>query len=126
MFKWEYDVQLKQQGDYLVWITCLLAGYQDQIIAEIIKKGYTVSVPNKDTPIVYEPKLNLASALLSIRVQSNDPNTTTAILNTDIQTIMADKKLKSFSVIVAERISSCWAGSNFELSKEKSETESKE
>jgi hypothetical protein len=94
---------------YSCWITCLLESYQDNIVAALIKRGYTVGLSGKENV----NQSNQVSALISInlfRIDERDHNINKVI--TDVTDVLNEIKGYFYSIIVSESNYSTWAGSN--------------
>lgn len=96
---------------YTCWITCMLESYQDQIVAGLIKKGYTVGLASAGTTVVNHE--NQVSAILAVTVYKlGEIDISITKVYEDIAFVLTDMKGYFYSVIIAETNNSTWAGSN--------------
>jgi len=111
-----YEYRIVEQGSYIVWITCLLSSYQDKIIAELVKKGYTISAcGDKEVGNICWTTTNAPSALIVFSISSNASKATATSIHTDINDILSNNKMLFFSLIVCARGGACWNVGNINL-----------
>lgn len=96
---------------YTCWITCMLESYQDTIVAELIKKGYTVGLAGVGKVSVNKP--NQVSAVIALTVyKMGEENILITKVYEEVSTILTDIKIYAFSLIISESSNATWAGSN--------------
>ncbi len=101
-------------GQFYVWITCMLAEYEDAIIAGMVKKGYHVSTAAADGQVTLFNKDN-PSALICIKVESKNEEITASEISDDVRNFLSEKKFLYYSVIVSACTSCCWSSTNIVL-----------
>jgi hypothetical protein len=96
----------------------MLESYQDQIVAGLIKKGYTVGLASTGKAVVNHE--NQVSAILSLTVYklAEEELPITKVYE-DFAFILTDMKGYFYSIIIAETNNSTWAGSNIFLQPKK-------
>lgn len=89
----------------------MLESYQDQIVAGLIKKGYTVGLASTGKVIVNHD--NQVSAVIAFTAYklSQEELPITKVYD-DIGLILTDLKAYFYSIVIAETSNSTWTGSN--------------
>lgn len=96
---------------YTCWITCMLESYQDQIVAGLIKKGYTIGLASTGKVIVNQD--NQVSAVIAFTAYNlSQEDLTITKMYDDICLILTDIKAYFYSIVIAEAVNSTWTGSN--------------
>lgn len=100
-------------GQFIVWVTCMLADYEDRIIAGMVKKGYHVSAASgNEVSVKYD---NGASVLIALSIETSKEEKQAVDINKDIMDVLKENNFLFYSVIVSARAGSCWNGSNIRL-----------
>ena len=97
----------------MVWVTCLIQGYEDKIVAGMVKKDYTVSLSNANGVTVGEP--NLASVVVSFMVYTRKEKVKAVDIYKDLVTVLQDNKIYFYSVVVSAMTDSTWCCGNMVL-----------
>jgi len=97
------------------WLTVLLASYQDQIVAGLVRKGYMVGALSKDRKAtITAPNSPTAIICLSLYKALDDGDLLDAhIVYTDLRDILTTMKAYFYSIVVSETSDCAWCGSNF-------------
>ena len=96
---------------YTCWITCMLEAYQDQIVAGLIKKGYTVGLASTGKVIVnHDNQVSAVIAFTAYKLSQGELPITQVY--DDIGLILTDIKAYFYSIVIAETSNSTWTGSN--------------
>ncbi len=95
---------------YYVWVTALLASYQDAIIAGMVKKGYMVGPAAKDGQIVSGAE-NSPAALIALSIYKTKETDCKAIYE-DVIDLLTEMKAHFHSVIVSLSNDAVWVGPN--------------
>lgn len=96
---------------YTCWITCMLESYQDQIVAGLIKRGYTVGLASSGNVVINHE--NQVSAVLSLTLYKlSEIDIAISKVYEDLGFVLTDMKGYFYSIIIAETNNSTWAGSN--------------
>src|ERR1700722_7233157 len=96
---------------YTCWITCMLEAYQDQIVAGLIKKGYTVGLASSGKVIINHD--NQVSAIIAVSLYKiSDEDILISDIYKDVASILGEVKAYFYSIVIAETANSTWAGSN--------------
>lgn len=99
---------------YTCWITCLLESYQNTIVAELVKKGYTVGNATADAVILNHE--NQVSALLAYSLYKvSDTEVALNQVYQDVSSILSEMKGYVYSIIISQSDVATWGGSNIFL-----------
>lgn len=104
-----------QPGYFVVWVTCLIQGYEDKIVAGMVKKDYTVSLSNTKGVTVGEP--NHASVVVSFSVFTKNEKAKANDVYSDLIKVLEEHKIYYYSVVVSAMTDSTWTCGNMVINK---------
>lgn len=102
-----------QPGYFVVWITCLIQGYEDKIITGMLKKDYTVSLSTPQGITTGEP--NHLSVVVSFSVYTRKEKVKAADVYADLSAVLQEHKISYYSVVVSAMVDSTWCCGNMVL-----------
>ena len=97
---------------FVVWITCMIKDYEDLIVANVIKKGYTVGALQEGGKLTLgEP--DRAAVVISFSAYSHTDSKKTKDVYADVLSILTEHNMFYYSVIVSVYTSeSLWISTN--------------
>lgn len=98
---------------YNIWITALTQQYEESIIAQLIKKGFSVkaSDPNNSISCI---KQGSPAALIALIIQSEEPQDTLTLWHIVAEVLEAIKGMY-YSLVVTEKVACAWSVGNINL-----------
>lgn len=101
-------------GNFVAWVTCMFRDYEDLIVAGMLKKGYTVGVVAADGKLTHGGDTKPA-VVTTFKIETRDETKKASDIHTDLQAVLAEKKVLYYSVIVCAQVDACWGTSNIDL-----------
>ena len=96
-----------------MWVTCLIKGYEDKIVAGMVKKDYSVSLSNIKGVTIGEP--NQASVVVSFTVFTNKEKAKASGVYDDLIKVLVEHKIYYYSVVITAMVDSTWCCGNMVL-----------
>lgn len=109
-------MKIVQPGYFSVWVTCLIAGYEDKIVAGMVKKLYEVFVQS-DNGHLTSGGGECVSALVSFCVYSAKEGVDVKHVYEDVGKVLAESKIYFYSVVVSAMTDASWCAGNMTVVK---------
>ena len=96
---------------FCLFITCMLAEYEKEIIAGIIGMGYKVGALNKKPTLQYA---SCSNVLISISVESKNETNPIDLVN-QVRDFLIDRKILFYSIVSSQMGGTAWNLGNINL-----------
>lgn len=110
------NFKLTQPGYYSITITAPTPDYADRIVAEMVKKGYSISPGLGDNQISMTPE-NGASSIIVLAAYNGKPDLTLEEVYKNVTDIFVEYRIGVYSVIIAEYAPCMFGGTNIIMPK---------